>query len=83
MDSTLILKQYTILVRITSFLKAFKNTELKLTLPLTLPTLLDTVMLILLYLYRGVIIYLNFITCFTFQTSLLTLYPALPAKEIG
>ena len=66
MDSTLILEQYTILIRIVSFLKTFKNIKLKLTLPLALPILLNIVMLILLYLYCGVIIYLNFVICFIF-----------------
>ena len=83
MDGTLILKQYTIFIRIVSFLKPFKNIKLKLTLPLILPTLLGIAILILLYFYCGAIICLNFVIYFIFQTSLLTLYSALPAKEMG
>ncbi len=59
MDGTLIPKQYTILIRIISFLRTFKNIKLKLTLPLALPILLGTAILILLYLYYGVTMYLN------------------------
>ena len=83
MDSTSILEQHTILIRIISFLKTFKNIKLKLTLPLASPILLGTAILILLHLYYGAIMYLDFIICSIFQTFLLTLYPALPAKEIG
>jgi hypothetical protein len=57
MDSTLILEQYTILIRITSFLKTFKNIKLKLTLLPTLPILLGIAILTSSYLYYGVIMY--------------------------
>ena len=66
MDSTLILKQYTIFIKIISFLKPFKNIKLKLILLLALPTLLNTVILILLHLYYGVIMCLNSIIYFIF-----------------
>jgi hypothetical protein len=56
MDGTLILKQYTILIKIISFLKPFKNIGLKLTLPLALPTLLGMAILILLHLYCRAVI---------------------------
>ena len=60
MDGTLILEQYTIFARITSFLRLFKNIKLKLTPLLALPTLPGIAILILLHLYCGVIICLNF-----------------------
>jgi hypothetical protein len=66
MDGTLILKQYTILIKIISFLRPFKNIELKLTLLLTLFILLGMVILISLYLYYGAIICLNSATYFIF-----------------
>jgi hypothetical protein len=59
MDGTLILEQYIILIRIISFLKTFKNTELKLTLLLALPILLGIVMSISSHLYYRVIMYLD------------------------
>ena len=83
MDGILTLEQYIILIRITSFLRTFKNAELKLTPLPALPTLLGTATLTLLHLYRGAITYLDSVTCSIFQTSLLTLYLALPTKEIG
>jgi hypothetical protein len=66
MDGTLTLKQYTILIRIASFLKPFKNIKLKLTLLLALPTLLGIVILILLYLCYRVIICLGSVIYFIF-----------------
>jgi hypothetical protein len=66
MDSTLTLKQYTILIRIASFLRPFKNIELKLTLPPASPTLLGTAILILLHFYYRVIICLDFVICSIF-----------------
>ena len=66
MDSTSILKQHTIFIKIISFLKPFKNIGLKSTPPLALPTLLGTAILISLHLYYGVIMYLNFIICSIF-----------------
>ena len=66
MDSTSILKQHTIFIKIISFLKLFKNIGLKLTLLLALPMLLGTVILILLYFYCRVITCLNFIIYFIF-----------------
>jgi hypothetical protein len=83
MDGTLTLEQYIIFIKIASFSRPFKNVGLKLTLPLASPTLLGTAILILLHLYCGVIMCLNFVIYSIFQTSLLTLYPALPAKEMG
>jgi hypothetical protein len=59
MDGTLTLKQYTIFIRIVSFLRPFKNIGLKLILLLVLLTLLGTVILILLHLYYRVIMYLD------------------------
>jgi hypothetical protein len=55
MDGILILEQYIILIRIVSFLRPFKNIELKSTLLLTSPTLLGIVILISLHLYYRVI----------------------------
>jgi hypothetical protein len=66
MDGILTLEQYIILVRIVSFLRPFKNIELKLTLLLVLPILLGTAILILLYLYYGVITCLNSAICSIF-----------------
>jgi hypothetical protein len=66
MDGTLISEQYTILIRIISFLKPFKNIKLKLILLLALFILLSMVMLILLYLYYGAIICLNSVIYFIF-----------------
>ena len=66
MDGISILKQYTILIRIVSFLKTFKNIKLKLILPLASPILLGMATLTLLYLYYGAIIYLDFAICFIF-----------------
>jgi hypothetical protein len=66
MDGILTLEQYTILIRIVSFLRPFKNIRLKLTLLLALPILLGIVMLILLHLYHGAIIYLNSAIYFIF-----------------
>ena len=83
MDSTLTLKQYIILTKIISFLRPFKNIKLKLTPPPASPTLLGMAMLILLYLYYRAIICLDSAIYSIFWTSLLTLYPALPAKEMG
>ena len=82
MDGTLILEQYIILIRIASFLRTFKNTGSKSTLPPVLPMLLGTAMSILSHLYCRVIMYLDSATCSIFQTSLLILYLALLAKEI-
>jgi hypothetical protein len=59
MDGTLILEQYTILTKITSFSKPFKNIGLKSTLPLVLPTLLGIMILILLHLYYRAVTCLN------------------------
>jgi hypothetical protein len=66
MDGTLILEQYTILIRIISFLKTFKNIKLKLTLLLASPTLLSIVMLMSLHFYYRVIMYLDSVICFIF-----------------
>ena len=66
MDSTLTPKQYTILIKIISSSRPFKNIKLKLTLLLTSPTLLGIAILISLYLYYGVITCLNSTTCFIF-----------------
>ena len=62
MDGTSTPEQYTILVRIASFLGTFENVGLKLTPLPALPTLLGTVTLTSLYLYRGVITYLDSVT---------------------
>jgi hypothetical protein len=66
MDSTLILEQYTILIKIISFLKPFKNIGLKLTLLLALPILLGMAILISLYFYYRVVICLNSTISFIF-----------------
>ena len=55
MDGILTLEQHTIFIRIISFLRPFKNIELKSTLLLASPTLLGTAILISLHLYYGVI----------------------------
>jgi hypothetical protein len=83
MDGILILKQHTILIRIISFLKTFKNTKLKSTPPPASPILLGIVISISLHLYYRATMYSNSVTYSIFQTSLLTLYLALLAKEIG
>jgi hypothetical protein len=62
MDGTLTLEQYTILIKIVSFLKPFKNIGLKSILLLALPMLLGMAILILLHLYCGAVTYLDFIT---------------------
>ncbi len=66
MDSILILEQYTIFIKIVSFLRTFKNIGLKLILLLVLPILLGIVILILIYPYYRVIIYLDSIIYFIF-----------------
>ena len=82
MDGILILEQYTILIRIASFLRNFKNVRSKSTPPPVSPTLLGTAMSTSSYFYYRVTTYLDSIMCFTFQTSSLTLYLALLTKEI-
>ena len=82
MDGTLILEQHTILIRIASFLRTFKNAGLKSTPLPVLLILLGMVISTLSYLYYKVITYLDSIIYFIFWTSLLILYPAPPAKEI-
>jgi hypothetical protein len=64
--NTLILKQHTILIRIISFSKSFKNIKLKLILLLALLTLLGMAILISLHLYCGVITCLDSIIYFIF-----------------
>jgi hypothetical protein len=63
MDGTLILEQYTILVKIASFSRPFKNVGLKSILLLALPTLLGMAILILLHFYYGAV------TCLDSTTS--------------
>jgi len=82
MDGILIPEQHTILAKIVSFLRTFENAGLRSTPLSALPMLLGMVMLMSSHLYYGAIMYLDSAMCFIFQTSLLTLYPAPPVKEM-